>query len=47
MIDFNMFMGEGREGSGERKVFCSLSRNLNSGSGFATGSSLQSFIVSP
>jgi len=47
MIDFNLFMGEGREGSGERMVFSSLPDILTSGSGFATGSSFQSFIVSP
>lgn len=44
-----MFMDEGREGNAERKVFCTLPHNLTSGSGFATGSSVQSFIrvVSP
>jgi hypothetical protein len=47
MIDFSMFMEEGREWSGERKVFCSFPHNLTSGSGFATGSSVQSFILSP
>lgn len=47
MIDFNMFMGEGRGGSGERKVFCSLPYNLTSGAGFTTGSSFQSFMVIP
>ena len=45
MMDFNMFKGEGREGNGEKKVFCTLPHNLTSGS----GSSVQSFIrvVSP
>jgi hypothetical protein len=48
MIDFNMFMGEGGGGSGERKAYCFLPHSPTSVSGFPTGSSsFQSFIVSP